>query len=106
MFFWKGEKRRAEEGRGGLKKGFSLRRKHLGHLLLFSGAAMDQRGGGWPWRKEAAQVDGMWSWGGGQIGGQETRKHFFETEVNPGMLGRVVGIIRIILVLLVLMEIP
>lgn len=66
---------------------------------------MDQRGGGWPWRKEAAQVGDVWSWGGGQTGGQETRKHFFETEVNTVMLGTVVGIIRIILVL-VLMEIP
>ena len=57
MFFWKGDKRRAEEGRRELRKGFSLRRKHLGHLLLFSGALMGQRGGRWLWRKEAAQGD-------------------------------------------------
>lgn len=54
---------------------------------------------------EAAQ-DNVWSWGGGQPRGQETRKHFFETEVSMVMVGTVVGIISIILVLLVLMEIP
>lgn len=91
MFFWKGEKRWAEKGRGGLRKGFSLQRKHLGHLLLFSGAVMDptSREGGWTWRKEAAQVGDVWSRGGGQTGGQETRKQFFETKANTVMLGTV-----------------
>lgn len=47
------------------------------------------REGGWTWRKEAAQVGDVWSWGGGQTGGQDTRKQFFETKVNTVMLGTV-----------------